>query len=148
MSPAELERFLDKVEPEPMSGCWLWTGVCSPTGYARMSIHDWPHYAHRLSYEHFVGLIPEGQEIDHKCRVRCCVNPDHLRAVTHAENLKAPGSLAGRNKIPKTHCPQGHSYEKHGRLNGDGCKICRVCWAAQMRQRRRTGSTKGFRECL
>jgi len=80
--------FLSKISPEPNSGCWLWTGCCEEKGYATIYKDNWKGHrpAHRFSYETFVGPIPHGLHIDHKCRVRCCVNPDHLEPVTVAEN--------------------------------------------------------------
>ncbi len=87
--------FDDSYVPEPNSGCWLWTGVCNPLGYGQIWIRDisrlggWRKVsAHRHAYERFVGPIADGLEIDHKCRVRCCVNPDHLQAITHLENIR------------------------------------------------------------
>ena len=80
-----LER---KISPEPNSGCWLWTGYCDPDGgYAKVG-PSWPDtYVHRLMFTIFFGPIPPDLEIDHKCRVRCCVNPKHLEAVTHLVNM-------------------------------------------------------------
>lgn len=70
------------------SGCWLWTAATTPTGYGQFRFHDGSRAAHRLAYEQMVGPIPDGLELDHLCRVRNCVNPDHLEPVTHAENLR------------------------------------------------------------
>lgn len=72
-----------KVQKEPTSGCWLWTGSMASGGYARFS-GDVPgrkgrqHGCHRVSYELFVGKIPEGKMVLHRCDVRLCVNPGHL----------------------------------------------------------------------
>ena len=86
----QLQRFMDKVEPVTESGCWIWNGTCQKNGYGRTAFGNHQSgFAHRWSYMHFVGAIPPGNEIDHLCRVRCCVNPNHLRTVTHAENMAA-----------------------------------------------------------
>lgn len=69
------------------NGCWLWTGhVEKTTGYGRFSFQGRACSVHRLAYETWVGPIPAGLHIDHLCRVRTCMNPAHLEAVTQAEN--------------------------------------------------------------
>jgi hypothetical protein len=79
--------------PEPNTGCWLWLGnVNKRSGYGTLGVGQRSRgekctvYAHRASYETYRGPIPERMHIDHLCRVRCCVNPDHLEVVIQAEN--------------------------------------------------------------
>lgn len=69
--------------------CWLWQLYRNSKGYSRATFGDvrTPRFVHRISYEAFVGPIPEGLQIDHRCRVKACVNPEHLRPVTPEENL-------------------------------------------------------------
>jgi hypothetical protein len=85
-------RIWKHISPEPMSGCWLWTGALSGGGYGYILSYDTGRRlivrAHRWLYEHTKGPIPEGLQLDHKCRVRSCVNPDHLEPVTSAENTR------------------------------------------------------------
>ena len=81
------ERFMEKMSPEPNSGCWLWLGFIAKNGYGRFGIRRTAHWAHRVAYRLFVGDIPDGLDLDHLCRTRCCVNPEHLQAVSRKENL-------------------------------------------------------------
>lgn len=77
------ERFLSKVNQQ---NCWLWTGAKTTAGYGEFQVNGVTVYAHRWSYEHFVGQIPQELHIDHICFVRECVNPEHLEPVTIVEN--------------------------------------------------------------
>lgn len=81
MTPAVLVRFERKVQRSG-DGCWIWTGAKNSRGYGQLKIDGRSRYAHRLAYEHWQGLIPEGFELDHLCRTRACVNPAHLEPVT------------------------------------------------------------------
>ena len=86
-SPLE-ERMWRFIVPEPMSGCWLWTGTRSG-GYGRIGAGGRTGvtlWAHRVVYEALRGPIPAGLTIDHLCRLRICVNPWHLEPVTRQEN--------------------------------------------------------------
>jgi hypothetical protein len=78
-------RFWSKVDQG--EDCWRWT-ACTSNGYGRFSVKRQPVLAHRFAYELLVGPIPEGLELDHLCRNRWCVNPDHLEPVTHDENVR------------------------------------------------------------
>lgn len=90
------DRLFEKVHFEPNSGCWLWVGADNGAGYGTMtSGHSTRAYAHRVSYELARGPIPDGMHLDHLCRIRCCVNPDHLEPVTNAENARR--GLAGHH---------------------------------------------------
>ncbi len=87
-----IERLLSHVSPEPNCGCWLWTASLDTKGYGQINIGSGAvktimACAHRQMYIAIKGAIPEGLELDHLCRVRCCVNPDHLEPVTAAENI-------------------------------------------------------------
>lgn len=74
--------------PEPMSGCWLWTGSVNSWGYGRLGINRAQRAAHRLSYVTFIGEIPARLRVLHRCDVPCCVNPDHLFLGTDSDNVQ------------------------------------------------------------
>lgn len=101
-------------------------------------IHDGKmRLAHRVAYEIHVGPIPDGLEIDHLCRVRCCVNPDHLEPVTHRENMRRSPSWnsVGRRQKAKTHCPKGHPYSGYNLIvTKSGCRFCRKCQNSHKRK--------------
>jgi len=119
------EYIEDRISVEA-NGCWLWTGYIQGDGYG-MYVRGTAHLgtrrqslAHRLAYEAFVGPIPQGYELDHVCRVRRCVNPDHLRVVTHRANMQATPR--------KTHCRRGHEYTPENTYYfPSGTYRCRQC---------------------
>ena len=93
-------RFADKIQIDGW-GCWLWTGSTYPDGYGQTrheAAFDQGYengrrrggrqtVSHRVVYELFKGRIPEGLQIDHRCEVKLCCNPDHLEAVTRSVNM-------------------------------------------------------------
>lgn len=124
------ERFWNFVLPEPNSGCWLWSGSLVWGGYGQFKVSRNTVRAHRFSYQFLVGPIPDGLHLDHKCRVRSCVNPDHLRPVTIRENNLLGEGPAAWN-MAKTHCPAGHEYTpENTRIGGrNKSRFCRACQA-------------------
>lgn len=120
------ERFFSKVEFT--DSCWRWKAYKRPHGYGQFWCNGKDIYAHRWSYEFFVGPIDDSLVIDHLCRTRDCVNPDHLEAVTNQINV-----IRGK----KSTCPQGHE------LTGDnlyvypnGHRRCKTCRRSQLREHR------------
>jgi hypothetical protein len=111
--------------PEPNSGCWIWLGALANKThkYGRLCAHGVNDSAHRLSYVEYKGPIPAGLEIDHLCRNKTCVNPDHLEAVTHAENT--------RRALERPECGYGHAmtednliWVNRGHRLERRCKAC------------------------
>lgn len=122
------ERFWSKVEPEPNSGCWLWTAACYENGYGAFKFDGRTRLVHRISYMALIGVISPGLQVDHLCRVRCCVNPAHMEPVTSRVNLLRGVGFSAVNS-QKTVAACGHPfnssrYEK-GRIR---CRICSVCF--------------------
>ena len=116
MRPA-LERksyIEDRVFKDPNSGCWLWEGALSKEGgYGAAWGKGKCIRAHRLSYLTFVGPIPEGLVIMHKCDTPSCVNPGHLRAGTASDNMRDSGAK-GRRYF-QLHPERSHLYKLHAR---------------------------------
>src|SRR5271155_3699797 len=119
------ERFDSFISPEPTSGCWLWTGHTNQGGYGIFSAHRVKSVAHRFNFERYRGRIPKGLDLDHLCRVRCCVNPWHLEPVTLSENVKR--GEAGKYQTKRTHCPQGHEYTPDNTYCPPGARTPRRC---------------------
>lgn len=131
------DRFWDRVFPEPNSGCWLWMGARSGGGYGIIEDNCQRIYAHRLSYELHYGAVPTGMYLDHLCRVRCCVNPDHLEPVTKRENTLRGISPTAVN-FNKARCIRGHLLAGENlRVWADGHRHCRQCHVEINRARRR-----------
>jgi hypothetical protein len=106
-------------------GCWLWMGSRMHNGYGQFKKYPdgRSQSAHRVAYELAIGPIPQGLDLDHLCRVRHCVNPEHLDPVSRGENLRrSPLTGPGMN-IRKTACPKGHSYA----TDNDGHRYCPTC---------------------
>ncbi len=142
----DTERFWSKVDAS--GDCWLWTAYKQPPGYGKFGWNGKPHYAHRIAYQMLVGPIPADRELDHLCRVRHCVNPDHLRVVTHRQNtLCGYGPSARESRL--THCPAGHPYDKTNTyIQPDGWRQCRACHRIREhnRQTRLHSAKHGIRE--
>jgi len=138
-----LDRLEDYISPEPNTGCWLWTGSVSGYGYAMTVADNKTIYVHRRIYEKYVGPIPAGHQIDHICRVKCCVNPRHLRPLTPTENVKAAGGCfaAGKLQSAKTHCPAGHEYTPKNTYRLGRKRHCRACHAFREMNRRNRNVT-------
>lgn len=129
------ERFAAKLLPRE-SGCIEWTGGKTVGGYGTFAKRttrgaEQKELAHRWAYEQVAGPIPEGLDIDHLCRNRACVNPEHLEPVTRAENIRRAAAI-------KTTCPAGHPYTAENTYVRPGTthRKCRTCARARDENRR------------
>jgi hypothetical protein len=119
-------RFWAKVDPS--GDCWEWIGARKPTGYGSFWISPSRsnEISHRVAYQMLVGPIPDGLELDHLCRNRCCVNPDHLEPVTRKENARR--GVRWPRHAHRTHCKHGHEFTPENTRHGkDGVRYCRAC---------------------
>lgn len=135
-----VERLSSKIVIS--DGCWLWTGSLNRKGYPMVRVdaaREWC-LAHRAVYELLVGVIPEGLELDHLCRVRGCVNPAHLEPVTHAENMRRvpPESRPRRPRHYRgAACRYGHQFTPENTYTRpNGVRECRLCMAEYQKRAR------------
>lgn len=133
------ERFYEKVALPNADGCMEWQGYIHPDGYGMFNDGQ-PTQAHRVSYRLMVGPLDGIRVIDHLCRNRACVAPDHLRQVPQVENVRVGDAML----LGKT-CKNGHSladariYIRDGRTN----QICVPCETERKRQWRRERKSRG-----
>ena len=122
-----MERFWSRVEKT--DSCWNWTGGKLTNGYGYLlGPSDGRKLAHRFVYEQLVGPIPEELQIDHLCRNRVCVNPEHLEPTTQRINILRGMSPTAVNAW-KTECILGHPFagaNLYMRPDGGG-RVCRTC---------------------
>lgn len=131
-----IELLLAKASRDPDTGCWGWTAATDYKGYGKLGWRGRTSLAHRVAWEVFRGPIPPDMQLDHLCRTRCCINPDHLRVCTNRENVLCGIGVTARNATA-THCPRGHALSGDNLYLQDRTKrSCKTCRTARNRIRR------------
>ena len=133
MAAPKDNKYLSQYYEVDADGCWIWHFGVSGNGYGNYGNKG----AHRVFYEIFKGPIEHKMQIDHLCRKKACVNPEHLEQVTAQENILRMlpyrmANMGGLFHSIKTHCPRGHEYNEENTYNGtrkNGLKYraCRAC---------------------
>lgn len=153
-SADRMALFMAKVSREEGSDCWIWTGhVSKVSGYGQFWDGSKVVGAHVFSFVNHKGPLPPKHEPHHKCKVRNCVNPDHLEAVTRRQNLMLSDTLVAR-KAAQTHCIHGHEFSSDNTYQKkNGTRACRQCradknkaWATANRDRRRGIDRASYRK--
>lgn len=97
---AMLRAQLTKYTEDANTGCWLWAGGVSEDGYGKLKREGRTLRAHRFFYEQFVGTIPKGFVVCHRCDTPLCVNPKHLFVGTHLDNERDKDAKGRRSPSP------------------------------------------------
>lgn len=140
-------------EPLPDGACLRWQGPHHSQGYGLCGeVGNGSQYAHRVAWMRANGPIPADLVIDHVktrgCRFKDCVNLAHLEPVTQAENIRRGGATGDWGQALKTHCPQGHPYDKantyhYTRKDGRAERHCKTCVRARKQARTQGQSRRG-----
>ena len=127
------------------SGCWVWQLALSESGYGRIWVGDKALRPHRFAYEIVKGPIPEELELDHLCRLRACINPNHLEAVTHLENMRRGEAPPPPRYALRAYCKRGHAFTKANTYitptrSARGCRACNRVAVARYAARKRANA--------
>jgi hypothetical protein len=123
-----MQRFENYCMPEPNTGCTIWIGSLS-RGYGKFKVNKKRVIAHKWRWEQINGPVPDGLELDHKCRLMPCVDEHHLEPVTPEVN-KSRSDTPWAINARKTHCPSGHPLSDDNLLKSKlaiGQRVCRTC---------------------
>lgn len=127
------DALFDRIQPEPMSGCWLWTGsVVRGYGKLETRVRGRQRIAHRLVYILTVGPIPDGHDLHHRCGVKVCVNPAHLDVVLHRAHQRH-------------HAVERRCLPDRPMTGAERQRACRVRWSEERRASERTKNAARMR---
>ena len=136
MNKLDSERFWSCVEKS--NRCWNWKGSRMMGDYGMFYYNGKNRFAHRVAYELLVEHIPEGFQIDHFCRNKACVKPDHMDIVTTRENTQRAltGLISSAEWMIQTHCLYGHEFTEENTFIYDGLRYCLICNRDYLRRRK------------
>jgi len=135
LTPSELRRLANQIEEIP-GGCWLWVGSLGAGGYGRVQFRGALWQVHRIIYELFVGPVPEGRILHHRCRHKNCCNPAHLKPIPQSEHITidATPCVGTHPTVLRTWCRNGHELTDENTrwrtVKGKRWRVCLTCEAA------------------
>lgn len=137
LSESEKQRFNSRIRKES-TGCHVWTGPLDKDGYGTFYLRRKNRRAHRVAWYDMHSEIADGMVVNHVCRNRACVNAQHLQVVTVAENNLNDSTTVSAINARKTHCQNGHPYDRVYRTKkGSGVqRYCSICAAEKKRKLR------------